>query len=136
MPGRNFLDVGHAALSGHSEYFWRAAVVHAYYALFLECRDALFAWGQSLAKSQNVHAWTRLRLAYSSSVDLKKIADALDQLVRLRNKASYELTPTPLFSSPTAAQDSLQSAEHALTLLDQIQADPVERQAAMASLPP
>ncbi len=136
MAGRNFLNVARFVLSGQSEYHWRAAVIHAYYALFLECRDALLAWGQNPAQGQNVHAWARLRFAYSSSADLKKIAGALDKLVRLRNKASYELTATALFSSPATAQDAIQTAEHELALLDQILADPLRRQAAITSLPP
>jgi uncharacterized protein (UPF0332 family) len=136
MAGRNFLDVARAVLSGQSEYYWRAAIVHAYYALFLECRDALFAWGQRPAQGQNVHAWTRLKMVYSSSADLKRIADALDKLVRLRNKASYDLSPSPLFTSVATAQNAIQTADQALALLDQIQADPQRRQAAIASLPP
>jgi hypothetical protein len=130
------LDVARAAMSGQSEYFWRAAVVHAYYALFLECRDLLFSWGQKHAHGQNIHAWTRLRLAYAGLGDLKTLADALDQLVRLRNKASYELTATPLFASAAVAQRAIQMAEDALTLLDEIDADPARRSAAIASLPP
>jgi hypothetical protein len=70
------------------------------------------------------------------SPDLKTIADALDKLVRLRNKASYELTATTLFSSATIAQDAIQTAQDALTLLDQIQGDPGRRLAAIASLQP
>jgi uncharacterized protein (UPF0332 family) len=136
MPGRNFLDVARAVASGPSEYFWRAAVVDAYYALFLECRDALLAWGQKPAKGQNVHAWARLKLTYSSSSDLKRIADALDRLVRLRNTASYDLAATTSFSSPANAQDAIQTAQQGLHLLDQIQADPQRRAAAIASLPP
>ena len=77
-----------------------------------------------------------MRLAYSSSADLKKIADALDKLVRLWNKASYELASTAIFTSPATAQDGIQTAEHALALLDQVQADPLRRQAAITSLPP
>jgi hypothetical protein len=136
MAGRNFLDVARSALLGQSEYYWRAAAIHAYYALFLECRDALMAWGQQPSPGQNIHAWVRLRFAYSSSSELKRIADALDQLVRLRNKASYELAPTPLFSSSTSAQDAMLTAEDTIVLLDQIQADPQRRQAAITSLPP
>jgi uncharacterized protein (UPF0332 family) len=136
MAGRQFLDVARFVLSGQSEYFWRAAVVHAYYALFLECRDLLLSWGQKHSHGQNIHAWTRLRLAYAGLADLKSIADALDQLVRLRNKASYELTPTPLFASAAVAQSAIQTSVDALALLDEIEADPARRSAAIASLPP
>lgn len=136
MAGRNFLDVARAVLSGQSEYFWRGAIVHAYYALFLECRDALLAWGKKSAPGQNVHAWTRLSLVYSSSPNLKSLADALDKLVRLRNKASYDLAPSPLFASAATALDAIRTADQSLALLDHIQADPQRRQAAIASLPP
>ncbi|MCI0377812.1 MAG: HEPN domain-containing protein [Gemmataceae bacterium] len=136
MAGRRFLDVAHALLAGQSEYYWRSAVVDAYYALFLECRDALLSWGQTPTKGQNVHAWARLKFAYSSSTDLKNIAFVLDKLVRLRNNASYDLSATVMFSAPATAQDAIDTAEQALAVLDQIQADSAREKAAIASLPP
>ncbi|MCI0638221.1 MAG: hypothetical protein L0Y72_10285 [Gemmataceae bacterium] len=136
MAGRRFLDVAHALIVGQSEYFWRAAVVNAYYALFLECRDALLAWGHKPTPGQNVHAWARLKFAYSSSSDLKAIGDALDELVRMRNKASYDLAATVMFSAPATAQNAIRRSVQALAILDQILADPVRQKAAIASLPP
>ncbi len=53
-----------------------------------------------------------------------------------RNKASYDLGPGSLFASAAAAQDAIKTAELALSVLDQIQADPQARKAAIASLPP
>jgi len=67
MNGRAFLEVARSDVAGPSEAYWRAAAVHAYYALILECRDALLRWGVTIPPRQNVHAFTRLQLTYSSA---------------------------------------------------------------------
>jgi hypothetical protein len=100
MPGRGFLNVARDAVAGATKYHWRAAAVHAFYALFLECRDALFRWGFAMPRRDNVHAWVRLRFTYAADPDLKSIGHSLDDLVQLRNAASYDLRPGVPFASP------------------------------------
>ena len=129
MPGRGFLAPARDGVSGATEYHWRAAAVHAYYALLLEARDALFRWGFKKPKADSVHAWVRLRFAYAANADLKRIGDVLDRLVRLRNDASYNLIPLKEFASPADAQDAINDAADAISLLDQIEADPARRAA-------
>ena len=126
-------------VSGGTEACWRATVVHAYYALLLECRDALLRWGFQQPRRDSVHAWVRLRFSYAPHPDLRRIGDALDLLGRLRNAASYHLQPLASFASPTDAQDAIRESAAALALLDQIDGDPTRRAAAIAaiaSLPP
>lgn len=136
MRGRDFLDVARSLVLGSTEAHWRATVIHAYYALMLECRDALTRWSVPIAPRQNVHSAVRLRFLFASDADLKQIGFALDDWVRHRNDASYNLTPLQKFASDNLAQTSLIKIAAALTLLAAIDADPTRRVAAIASFPP
>jgi hypothetical protein len=136
MRGRRFLDLAREVLLGATEVHWRGAAIHAYYALMLECRDAQIRWGFPTPQRQNAHATVRLRFAYAGDGDLQKISDALDTLVQLRNKASYQLTSYPEFSSDRRASFGVQLAANNLALLDAVEADPARRAAAIASIRP
>lgn len=118
MRGRAFLDVARSLVIGPSEAYWRAAIVHAYYALMLECRDAQIGWGFPIPPHQNVHAIVRLRFSTAADLDLKDLGKALDWLVQSRNRASYNLGPSPAFASLAEANKAVQRATAALALLD------------------
>jgi hypothetical protein len=136
MQGRAFLNAARRAAAGTTEEDWRAGVIHAYYGLFLECRDALVRWGFSIPRQQSVHSYVRFRFLHATDADLKRIGNSLDPLFRDRSKASYDLIATAGFTSDALANQSIQKAENALALLDQIDADPARRAAAIAAIPP
>jgi hypothetical protein len=136
MPGREFLELARELVAGKLPRHWRAAVIHAYYALFLECRDAMTRWGLPRLPQHQVHAQVRLRLAYATDADLQDIARVLDALVKDRNRASYDLSPLPMFASAQKASQDVQDAARALALLDMIDSDPVRRTAAIAGIRP
>lgn len=135
MSGRDFLPVARDTAAGPTEFHWRAAVIHAYYALVLECRDALIRWGFVMPRRDNMHTWVRLRFCYASDPDLIDIGDALEQLVQQRNRANYDMQSTA-FSAASVAQKGIRDAAGALALLDQIDADPGRRPAAIAAIRP
>ena len=137
MQGREFLDLARELLaSGTSSRHWRAVIIHAYYALLLECRDAMARWGLPPVARQQLHAQVRLRLIYAADIDLKKIGDALEVLNKHRNAASYDLQVLPLFTSPKLSHADVQLAARALAVLDSIDADASRRAAALASIRP
>jgi hypothetical protein len=136
MNGRAFLDLARDLAKGGTEVYWRGAAVHAYYALFLEGRDALLRWGFAAAPRHNVHSFVRLKFTFASDRDLKMIGDVLDALVKLRNKASYDLRPLPNFATPAEATKAVQAAATALVGMDALDGDPMRRAAAIATIRP
>ncbi len=136
MKGRNFLNLALELLRGGTETHYRAAAGRAYYALILECRDALLRWGISVAPHGAVHADVRLKLVYASDTDLKNIGYCLERLVRLRNRADYEMAFVREFASKVSAQNAVNEATVFLDLLDQIDHDPPRRTAAIAAIKP
>jgi hypothetical protein len=136
MQGRAFLEVARELSLRTTEAHWRAAVIHAYYALMLECRDALTRWRIAIPPRQNVHSAVRLRFVYAIDPDLKRMGYTLDDWVRHRNDASYHLAFLPKFATDTLAQNAIAEIAAALALLDAIESDPVRRAAALAAFPP
>jgi hypothetical protein len=137
MPGREFLELARELLAwGTLPRHWRAVIIHAYYALLLECRDALTRWGLPSLPRQQLHYKVRERLVFATHPELKQIGYALDSLAADRNRANYDLRPAPAFTTPVRARNLFQTAADALALLDAIDADPARRAAAIASIPP
>jgi hypothetical protein len=137
MRGREFLALARELLSfGKTQRHWRAVAIHAYYALLLECREAMTRWGLPALARQQVHGQVRLRLVYATDSDLKRIGDKLEILARRRNAASYDLHALTLFSSANAARDDITMVADTLALLDAIDADPSRRAAAIAAIKP
>jgi hypothetical protein len=137
MPGREFLEVARELLAlGTLPRHWRAVIIHAYYALLLECRDAMSRWGLPPLTRQQVHAKVRLRLIFATDPDVKQIGLKLERLGEDRNLANYDLRALPLVASAAEATRDVQRAIDGLALLDAIDADPARRAAAVASIQP
>jgi hypothetical protein len=137
MRGREFLDLAQELLSsGTHPRHWRGVVVHAYYALLLECRDAMTRWGLPPLTRQLVHAQVRLRLVYAADADLKWIGFRLEELSKDRNLASYDLRSLPAFASSITPRQDVQRCANAMVRLDAIDKDPGRRAAAVASIRP
>src|SRR5450432_251507 len=114
MRGRAFLVLARETILGGKERHWRGASGRAYYALMLECRDALIRWGFPMPPGDGGHRFSRTRFSVPGNTDLRFIADRFDFLAPLRNKADYILTPVPEFASNAKAQAAIQFASDAL----------------------
>jgi hypothetical protein len=134
MRGRRFLDLAEEVFTGGSEVHRRGAVGRAYYALMLECRDALLRWGFKLPPRDNVHTWVRLRLTYAADPDLKIIGLALDTFGRLRNQADYDLSPLLAFRTDMVAKTAIREATDSIALLDAVDADAIRRARAIVAI--
>jgi hypothetical protein len=135
VRGREFLRLATEVVQGRSEAHWRGAVIHAYYALMLECRDALARWGRSIPP-RDVHRQVRLTLQYAGEQELKDVATELGWLSQARARANYDMAALTDYASDAVAKEVTQRAADALALLDAIDADPARRAAAISSLPP
>jgi hypothetical protein len=135
MQGRAFLDIARELSRGTTEAHWRAATGRAYYALLLEGWAALEHWGFKAGKQQ-IHAFVRLKFTYAGDVDLKRIGVIVDDLVRLRNEADYQLQSRRSFRDVKATLQAIKDAAAGIALLDQIAADPNRRTAAINSITP
>src|SRR6185312_10837152 len=107
MQGRAFLEVAREVVVGSTEAHWRATVIHAYYALVLECRDALNRRGVRIAPHQPIHSAVRLRFVFATDRDLQRLGRALETWCPHRNHASYDLRPLPKFASDGLAQNAI-----------------------------
>jgi hypothetical protein len=136
MRGRDFLSPARDDAAKGTEAHWRAAIVSAYYALMLECRDTLKRWGRAVPPKHAVHAAVRLCLTFAKEPDVKTLGYDLDDLGSWRNKAHYDLSPRREFSSSTFALTIIQRSSAAIAQLDAIEADPARRAKAIVSLPP
>ncbi len=136
MDGRALLDVARELTAGSSEAHWRSSVGRAYYALLHEVLGALRRWSFSLPPRDRVHTFARLKLVFSTDPDLKRIGLMLEALGRLRNAADYQLLSPGPFVSARIAVSALADARAAVALLDALEADPVRRATAVASIPP
>jgi hypothetical protein len=121
-------------LATPSEANWRSAAGRAYYALLHEGRVALDRWGFPLPPRENIHSFVRLRFNFSAHADLKRVGRTLDEPSQLRNLADYHLAFPGPFASGARAVRAVDLAQAAIALLDQTEADPARRAAAVAAL--
>jgi hypothetical protein len=127
MNGRALLDPARRMASGVAEAEWRTAANRAYYALFLEARDAPRRWGQ-------VPAFVRYRFLYPANPDLQSIGRFLDKLYRIRSEADYETNLPGSFASAALAGNAVRDAHDAIRLLDNLEADAGRLAAAIATI--
>jgi len=134
MDGRAFLQSARHLLADPSESNWRSAAGRAYYALLHECRAALERWGFPLLPRESIHSFVRVRFDYPANSDVRQVGVALGRLSLLRNAADYRLASPGKFAGAAEADAAVQWAEKAIDLLDQIDADPARRAAAVAAV--
>jgi hypothetical protein len=134
MDGRAFLDSARELLTNPTEPNCRSAAGRAYYALLHEGMTALDRWGFPLPPRENIHSFVRLRCNFASHPDLISIGRTLDVLSQLRNQADYQLLSAGVFGTGRRANQAVAASQDSIDLLDQIEADPARRTAAIAAI--
>jgi uncharacterized protein (UPF0332 family) len=134
MEGRAFLIVARALAGGRTEAHRRACVGRCYYALFLECRDALRGWGIALPPHQTIHFEVKQRFLEPKDPDLNHIGTILEFLNQLRSRADYRIDRAVPFDNDREALKSLTQAADALARLDAIDRAPARRTAAISAI--
>src|SRR5207249_708861 len=113
---------------------WRTAASRAYYALLLEIRDSMTAWGISRPVPSQVHQLVRRRLFTSTDPDAKRIGITLNELRDARGRADYETDTPHEFVSSAGGRQAVQWATDALKLFDAITADTPRRDTIAAEI--
>jgi hypothetical protein len=134
MDGRALLDPARRMVAGGSEADRRTAANRAYYALFLEARDALRRWGQVPGRRDQVHAFVRYRFLYPRNPDLQSIGRLLDRVYRLRSEADYETSSPGSFAKPSVAGTTVRDATDGINQLGALEADVGRLAAAVAAI--
>lgn len=134
MQGRQFLHLAQEIIAGGTEVHWRGTVGRAYYALMLECREALLRWGFLIPSRDNVHHWVRMRFYFPAHPDLRMIGGILDTFGRLRNGADYDLSTLPAFLTDRYAQIAIREVARGISVLDAMDTDPIRRAGAIAAI--
>lgn len=133
MTGREFLDTARRLTLLTAEADWRSAVSRTYYALYLECREALRRWGFVIPQ-RGSHREVGLRLSVPVNVDLNSIAKVFQRLSSERNRADYDLSRQAIFLVATPSINLLGDARKAIALLDAVEADPARLKQAVADI--
>jgi hypothetical protein len=97
-------------------------------------RATLEKWGFTATRYDQIHSFVRLRFHMAADADLKVIGQWLEGLGRLRIKADYDMKPGGWFSTAAVAKQSAYDANAALDLLNDIDANPARRAAAIAAI--
>lgn len=134
MDGRLFLQVARVLAVEDDEASLRTAAGRAYYALFIEARDALMRWGLAPQTQFQVHVRVRELFDRTRVSDLSFIGDKLRELHILRNRADYENDQGSPFDSFFVIEEAIHDAESAIQLLLQIDGESARRDAAIAAI--
>ena len=136
MKPRLFLEPARDLVAGPTEAHRRSAAGRAYYAAFQEARAALERWSVVIPARESIHAAVRLRFLYAGDADAQEIGRCLDDLVKLRNEADYQLASPGSFRDVGEAETAIDNAVALIDLLDAIEADATRRAGVIASIRP
>jgi hypothetical protein len=91
MNPRDFLDVADELAGGPGEAHWRTSIGRANYTAFHVARQLFRDVGFAVPRSEQAHAYLRLRLNNSQHPDVIEAGRQLSELRGLRNTADYDV---------------------------------------------
>jgi hypothetical protein len=134
MDGRTFLDAARHLLAADTEPTRRAMAAPLYYAALHEARVALERWGFVPAPGEDVGRFVVARFGCGPHPDLLRVEGVLHRLDEFYDEAFGQLSTVGNFADNWHARHMLSLAEVGIDLLDQIEADPARRAAAVAAI--
>jgi hypothetical protein len=134
MDGRTFLDAARHLLAADTEPTRRAMAAPLYYAALHEARVALDRWGFVPAPGEDLDKFVLERFDCGPHYDLIRVVDVLERLDHFYEEAFQQVSSVGTFADNQRATHMLYLAEVGIDLLDQIEADPARRAAAVAAI--
>lgn len=134
MDGRAFFVSARLLMRKPSEVNRRSAISRGFFAVLNEARVALERWGFAVVTTTDIDEIVISHFDRVLNFEAIRVADVLTRLRNNRQIADYDLAGPGSFADVREVRHLLQLAQVGIDVLDQLEADPVQRAATVAAI--